>query len=183
MIILTSGFPYAGKTTFVKQLMSSLGISNNDEIDDEKCAYISYKQCLPSNFNGFSKSTQQEIAGLAYEISLELLQEEVEKNGNNHIIIYDSCCGVINKLIPILYLAKNRKHTIITIYIDTDKHIRFKRHNNETIKKLEKKYSNNFKTSIPTLKSLSNYFYIVRHNKFKKYIKIIKDNILRLEER
>lgn len=157
MILFTSGFPQAGKTTFAYKLIK--------ELKNKHILHINPKDYYPDDFESLNPEEKTDIATTAWELSLEKLSESIVKLPNKALVIYDTCCSKALQMRPLFMNSHIRGHDIIMVYVNANIKNRFERSTDvEQIKKLEDRYKTSFKESLPILKYLSDYFIIVNNN-------------------
>lgn len=153
MILFTSGFPYAGKTTFVQKLI--------EELDNELIIHINPKDYYPDDFEQLDEQERTDIATTAWEMSLEKATKSICALPNRALIIFDTCCSKSLHMRPLFMNSKLRGHDVFLVYINATSESRFERAGvNEKIKELEDRYRISFSETLPILKEHSDHFYM-----------------------
>lgn len=157
MILFTSGFPQAGKTTFAKKLV--------DALEHKHVLHINPKDYYPDDFSDLSAEEKTNIATAAWELSIEKLSKSIVGLPNRALVIYDTCCSKSLQMRPFFMNSKVRGHDVMLVFINTNPENRFKRSlDDEQVRKLEDRYKTSFEESLPTLKYLSDHFVIVNND-------------------
>ena len=174
MILFTSGFPYSGKTTFIEKLI--------EKLDGELVLHINPKDYYPDDFDSLPDEERMAIATTAWEMSLEKATKSICALPNRALIVFDTCCSKSLHMRPLFLNSKLRGHDTILSYVDAHSTIRFKRSaENEKIRELEDKYRTSFRETLPTLRSLSDHFFMIDSNcSDENLIKKFDENVERV---
>lgn len=157
MILFTSGFPYSGKTTFAQKLI--------DALDGHLVLHINPKDYYPDEFDALPAEERLDIATTAWEMSLEKATKSICALPNRALIIFDTCCSKSLHMRPLFMNSRLRGHDTFLVYVNASSETRFERSKqNEQIKELEDRYRTSFKETLPTLKDLSDHFFMVNND-------------------
>ena len=151
MILFTSGFPYAGKTKFVKLLL--------DKIDH--AIHIDPKDYYMENFEELNNDEQSAVGITAWEMSLERAEKCINKLPNKALIILDTCCAKINSVRSVIHEARRAGHNIYCIYVDSSLENRKSRAPGKDIESYQQRYADDFLITLPKLKDLADTFMII----------------------
>lgn len=155
MILFTSGFPYAGKSTLVQKLV--------EELDGKHVLHINPKDYYPDEFDNLTNEEQTEIATTAWEMSLETATKSICALPNKALIIFDTCCNKSLHMRPLFMNAKLRGHRVYLVYVHADLKNRSKR-TDKDLSKFEDKYRTNFLETLPILKEHADTFVTFSNN-------------------
>ena len=148
MIIIMSGLPYSGKTTYVDS-------NHNDSI------VIDPKNYYPDDFESLDKEERSEIAIAAWGLSVSELYDEIKSERDSSIIVHDTCGSSISYLLDTCLVARNNKHKIRFIYVNTPLKVCRKRSGGEIDDSVFRRYIKKFKDILPIMKKQANEFTII----------------------
>lgn len=153
MILFTAGHPFAGKTELAKMLAASY--SNSTVIDPANLR--------PPEYNQMSEADKATARIAAWEVSLEMLTEAMNKP-NKDLVIFDTCAAKVSAMLQQFVNAKAKKHTVFYVFVGAP------------IKDCQKRagtlwpsanviqgYSKDFLESVPKLRAASDRFLFVKN--------------------
>lgn len=106
MILFTAGHPFAGKTELVKCLVASY----------RDTTVIDPANLRPPEYNQMSPADQAAARIAAWEVSLEMLTEAMNKP-NKDLVIFDTCGAKTSAMLQQFVNAKAKKHTIFYVFV------------------------------------------------------------------
>ena len=173
MILFTSGFPKAGKTTIAKKLIKHFG---------RLVLHINPEDYYPDDFEELAAEDRMDIATTAWEMSLEKATKSICALPNKALIVFDTCCSKSLHMRPLFMNAKLRGHKVAMVYVDTPLKKRIERSKNDKLADLDHRYAISFKETIPILRALSDEFIIMGNgsddlSELDKYIDIVAEKV------
>lgn len=153
MILFTAGHPFSGKTEFVKLLVASY--RDTTVIDPSTLRPPEYDQMNPAD--------QANARIAAWEVSLEMLTEAMNKP-NKDLIIFDTCAAKTSAMLQQFVNAKAKKHTSFYVFVgapmgDCQKRAGALWPRPEVIQG----YSRDFLESVPKLRKAADRFLFVKN--------------------
>ena len=156
MILLMSGFPYAGKTEFIKILL--------DKVDHNKSIHINPKNFYVENFEDLDDDEKSAVGITAWEMSIERAHKCLDLLSNEALIILDTCCAKFNTIQSLISDAKNSGHKMYCVFVNSSIENRKIRASGKNIESFEQRYAEDFLHTLPKLKEESDKFMIVHNN-------------------
>ena len=149
MFVIMCGWPWSGKSTFVKALASELNIHGRDpSIIDPTIGY-------PDNIDQMKPSERSAYAIAAWEVAIEEAKSILSKSDNNTIVILDTTGSNSNVIGPIVDAAAMKGHRTLFIKIDCGILECKSRSNGKWIDQdAEDKYKNRFNSNVTFLEGI-----------------------------
>lgn len=156
MILFTGGFPFTGKSEFVRLLTEQLN-----------CEYviIEPKEYYPQGYDKLPKDKQTKIATAAWEVCIEQVEKLIKSTPQSKVIIFDTTAKRLHHMRPLFVNARVRHHKIFYIIVAAAMTECADRAGTKWEDKFEDDYANSFDITIPALRHLSDVFKIIpNHN-------------------
>jgi predicted kinase len=151
---MMGGYPYSGKTEFVKRLIPLL--------DKFEVLHIDLRDWFLPNYKELSENQKRENGFAAWELSIEALDNALWDRKRDDIIIYDTAAASLGPMLERVKIAKGGRHLTYYIVISATAKECEKRAGDEWIgSESIKYYFERYKKTIPTLKQESDKFFIV----------------------
>lgn len=158
MILFTAGYPFSGKTEFVKLLTAQL---NSKQI---KTVLIDPASIRPPEYDQMSPDDQRAARLAAWEVTQESLSSAIKNEPQSTLIIYDSCAAKLKTMLPHFVAAKIR-HIIFYAFIGATLDECKKRAGDKWLSpEIIKGYAADFGESAPRLRPLCSHFKFVKNN-------------------
>lgn len=157
MILFTSGFPYAGKSEFVRLLLEELGNEGTNIVIEPKSFY-------PQGFDKLPDAKQQAIGIACWDVCMEETNKAITSAPPTDLIILDTAAKRFHMMRPLFMNAKVRQHKVFYVFIGASADECKKRSEGKWKESFEEDYSNSFATSVPSLKRMSDVFKLIVNN-------------------
>jgi predicted kinase len=153
MILFTAGQPYAGKSELVKCLVA--GYAATTVIDPSTLRPPEYDQMTPSD--------QANARIAAWEVSLEMLTEAMNKP-NKDLVIFDTCAAKTSAMLQQFVNAKAKKHTVFYVFVGAPmKDCQVRAGKLWPKPEVIQGYSKDFQESVPKLRKACDRFLFVKN--------------------
>lgn len=148
-----AGYPFSGKS-HIAEILAKLHPDIN---------IINPKLLRPAEYEKMSEDDKRDCNLAAWEVSLEELEEAIVTRSDK-ITIYDTCCASFYKMEPYFVLAKQQRHKIIYVFVDSSLELCEKRAGSNWLpKEVIEKYDVNFGVSIEGLAKLADHTIVVKN--------------------
>ena len=155
-LIMMSGYPFSGKTTFVKLLIEKLeGVS---------VTHIDLKDWYLPEYDELSEEDKKSNGIAAWEMSLDVLDDAIKNKKEEHVIIYDTAAASLEPMLTRFKDAKwySHKHFVFYVFLATTPEECEARAGNRWVGKEAIRYDfERFKNTVPRLKKEADRFFIV----------------------
>lgn len=152
MIVFTGGFPYVGKSEFVRTLVQCL---------DAEVIAIEPKEYYPKGFDKLPPEKRTAIATSAWEVCMEQVEKSIKDTSPSDIIIFDTAAKRLNAMRPLFTIAKVHHHKIFYVFVAAAIDECSGRAKDRWDEKFEDDYANSFDVTVPALKRLADVFRLV----------------------
>lgn len=153
MILFTAGHPFAGKTEFVKLLAASY----------KETTVIDPTNLRPAEYDQMSPADQANARIAAWEVSLEMLTEAMNKP-NKELVIFDTCAAKTSAMLQQFVNAKMKKHSVFYVFIGAPiKDLQRRAGTSWPKPEVIRGYSQDFLESVPKLRKASDRFLFVKN--------------------
>lgn len=140
-----AGFPFSGKSTFIKKFLSTT---------KHKIIVIDPKEWIPEDIDTYDKNTQKDYRITAWQLCLEQANDCLRNH--NNIIIFDTAGASIEPLFNLFTNAKVLGHTTVYIYVSARVNECMQRAKEKWIgEDAVQKYISKFKQSVPEFTKIS----------------------------
>jgi hypothetical protein len=153
MILFTGGFPFAGKSEFVRLLLTKL--------DPADVTVIEPKEFYPQGYDKLPADAQTRIAIAAWDVCIEKLNELILSESPDHLIIFDTAAKRLHHMRPLFVQSQVRGHRIFYVFIGASVDDCKRRGGNRWKANFEDDYSGSFEATVPALKRMADHFTVV----------------------
>jgi tRNA uridine 5-carbamoylmethylation protein Kti12 len=158
MIIFLSGFPFAGKSFVVNEIVTKLPTSGPVIVIDPK-------QYRCDNYEELSEDQKRDENLAVWEVSLDALYEQIKKLSNRTILFYDTACACRSRMEPLFRDAKRAGHHVIYLFVSADLGRCEQRAGSKWLpQEVIDKYIKNFEENITEFKRVSHKMFIVNND-------------------
>lgn len=162
MIIFMSGFPFAGKSVIARAIASSLPAEAHNVLIDPKAF-----RC--DDFESLNEENKRTENLSIWEVSLDLLAEQIKKLSNKSILIYDTACASRTRMEQHFRNAKKANHKILYLFVQADLEKCAERAGDKWLPDdVVDKYIKNFEENVPAFKKMSDKMMIIQNNSDEK---------------
>ena len=163
MIVLTAGYPSAGKSLVCEKIKDKLLIT----CFDPKDFYL-------PEYEELDEDDRKQVAIAAWEICLESLYNDIRDSDNNEAVIFDSCMANKNQFSHIVDLCSQHKHDLIVIFVHCPIKICKERHKDEMDDGVWRSYKDRIISILPEFDKFSRKVFLIKNDKGESDIDVSK---------
>lgn len=150
-----AGMPFSGKSFVVNKICNELSKNMVVEVIDPKCL-------RSDDYSDCNEEKRRDINLAAWEVSLDLLMEEIEESPNKDVIIYDTACASLPAMEGHFITARKCKHQIFYVHIKAPLAVCRHRAGDAWLHEdVVSRYISKFKESVPRFTELSDVSFII----------------------
>jgi tRNA uridine 5-carbamoylmethylation protein Kti12 len=155
-VLFTSGYPFSGKTEFVKEL--------TNQLSGRKVIHIDPTSLRPIEYSTLDAGAQTKARIAAWEVAQEMLISSM-KEPSSTVVIFDTCAAKSKNMLPHFANAKVNKHDIVFVFVgaaifECKRRAGQKWPSNDIING----YATDFNESVYKLKEASSKFFFIKNN-------------------
>lgn len=155
MLMIMGGFPYSGKTEFVKQLSNSM---------EARVIHINPQSALPEEYESFDQPTKQIWNVSAWEVGYDHTVLALSENADKTVVVFDTAASKSAPLEPLVKKAQQYGHHVLYVFVHSNINDRKVRSNNsDQLRLWESNYASEFKTTIPALTKMADRSWVVKN--------------------
>lgn len=155
MIIFFGGYPFSGKSTVARALAAQLPFVSET---------IDPKTLRSDDYDKLNETVKREQNLSVWEVSLDLLSDQIEKNADSSILIYDTACANLPRMKPLFEKAAKAGHHVIFIFVVSPLQECMGRAGDKWLsKEVIDRYTKNFKENVNVFKALAHQTFILRN--------------------
>jgi predicted kinase len=172
MLIILCGMPFSGKSTLVDEMfMIKPGEYNSH-------CLLRPADWMPEPLNNMDKEFIKDYRVTCWHMALDKTEKALLDFGSNKVIILDQGNHRYDDVRHLIYVAKENKHKIILIYVNTRMAICHDRSGSKWVgKEIWKSALHNIKGSLPKYKKACDDFVVVDNNGTIPDLRLIIPNI------
>lgn len=167
MLLVTGGFPYSGKTEFVKQFVqkAELVLRRRPRVTPiTEIIKIEPKEFYPVGYDRLPQESQTAIATSAWEVCHAKTEELISTKPNNTLIIFDTAAKRLMHMHPLFVKAQTRGHFIAYAFVAASAADCKRRAGSRWNDQFEDDYAHHFAITVPTLRKLSDLFVLIKND-------------------
>jgi tRNA uridine 5-carbamoylmethylation protein Kti12 len=158
MIIFMAGYPFSGKSHVLREILNKLPTGRTVVVVDPK-------RCRTDHYGLMSEEEKREENLAAWEVSLDLLIEQIKNAALADIVVYDTACASLRSMKPYFEAAKKYDHKILYVFVRADlKACERRAGENWVPQDVLDKYVTKFEESVPTLAKMADARFIIENS-------------------
>ena len=155
MIVFLSGYPAAGKSHVVREIVEKLPFETT---------VIDPKTFRPDDYDKLDEAAKRDLNVSVWEVSLDVLSEQIKGTSDSTIIFYDTACANLQKMRPLFELAAAQGHHVVYLFVvSTLEKCKERIGDKWLAEDVIDRYTKNFKENINVFKALASKTLIVRN--------------------